>query len=308
MTKIFSRGAALLALAVSAFALSATAQGRGYGEVIVFKDPGFRGASLAIGGAVPNLAYERFNDTISSIEVRGAWEICTDPDYRGRCKIVEGGVHRLADIRMNDNITSLRPVSGRAFRHDRKDYRSRDYGYSDYAPRRGSGAVTLFKDPNYRGGAIDIDYAVRNLKDLRFNDTASSISIQSGTWLVCEHPDFRGRCEVVEGGVPHLSIFGLNDRITSLKRYRGERAGGGRGYRDNVGYQPRDRRDYRRDDGYREGYGPQTVQFDRPRDAYGNRIPARKRAARRFCRDQGFSQVVEIETRGDYLACVVCAY
>lgn len=300
MAKILFNIATAIALAAAAFALPAAAQGRG--EAVVFKDPGFRGASLVIGGAVPNLAYERFNDTISSIEVRGSWEICTDPNFRGRCQIVQGGVHRLADIRMNDNITSLRPANGRAFQNNRKDY-----GHNDYGRRRGSGAVTLFKDPNFRGGAIDIDYGVRNLKELRFNDTASSISIQSGTWLLCEDPDFRGRCEVVDGGVQHLSVFGLNDRITSLKRYSGELAGGPRGQRNNVGYQPRDNRDYRSDDGYGYGYGQQTVQFDRPRDAYGNRIPARKRAARRFCRDQGFSQVVEIETRGDYLGCVVCS-
>lgn len=302
MIKFLSRGAALFALAVSTLSVSAIAQGRGYSEAVVYKDPSFRGASLVIGGAVPNLAYERFNDTISSIEVRGAWEICTDPDYRGRCTVVDGGVHRLADLRMNDNITSLRPVSSRSQRSNR-----RDYGYGGQQSGSGYSAVTLFKDPNFRGGAIDIDYAVRNLKELRFNDTASSISIQSGTWLLCEDPDFRGRCEVVNGGVEHLSVFGLNDRITSLKRYDGELAGGPRGRRNQVGYEPQNNRDYRSDDGYGYGYGPQSVQFDRPRDAHGYYIPARKRAARQFCRDQGFSQVVEIETRGDYLACVVCA-
>lgn len=307
MAKTLFNIATALALVAAAFALPAAAQGRGYSEAVVFKDPGYRGASLVIGGAVPNLAYERFNDTISSIEVRGAWEICSDPNYRGRCQIVEGGVHRLADIRMNDNITSLRPANGRANRNDRRDYGSRDYGRNDYGNRRGGGAVTLFKDPNFRGGAIDIDYGVRNLRELRFNDTASSISIRSGTWLLCEDPDFRGRCEVVDGGVQHLSVLGLNDRVTSLKRYNGELAGGPRARRNDVGYEPRQSRGYRNDRGTDYGYGPQTVQFDRPRDVYGNRIPARQRAARRFCRDQGFSEVVEIESSGGYLGCVVCS-
>ncbi|MEL7547868.1 MAG: beta/gamma crystallin-related protein [Pseudomonadota bacterium] len=82
------------------------------GEAVVFADPNFRGASRIISGPETNLTYLRFNDTISSIQVRGTWEICADPNFRGRCRIVSGSEYRLSEIRMNDNISSMRPVSG----------------------------------------------------------------------------------------------------------------------------------------------------------------------------------------------------
>lgn len=97
----------------------------GPGEAIVFADPNFRGASRVIGGPETNLSYLRFNDTISSIQIRGTWEICADPNFRGRCRIISGPEHRLSDIRMNDNISSLRPVSGRRNVGYDRDYRDR---------------------------------------------------------------------------------------------------------------------------------------------------------------------------------------
>ncbi len=194
---------------------------RGGSEAIAYKHPDFRGPALAIYGAVPNLALERFNDTISSIELSGTWEICVDPNYRGKCKIVDGPVYRLADIRMNDNITSLRPINGRVngYRNQhRDDHYGSDRGHND---RYQNGAIVLFKDPSFRGQAISLDRGISNLKDLRFNDTVSSIAINSGTWLACEHPDYRGRCEIIDGSIEHMRYVGLNDKITSIKRYRG---------------------------------------------------------------------------------------
>lgn len=117
----------------------------GPGEAVLFADPNFRGASRVIGGPETNLSYIRFNDTVSSIRVRGTWEICADPNFRGRCRIISGPEHRLSDIRMNDNISSLRPVSGR-----RNVGYDRGYGDNHRGGRRGgagqgvSGTRTVF--------------------------------------------------------------------------------------------------------------------------------------------------------------------
>ena len=117
----------------------------GPGEAVLFADPNFRGASRVIGGPETNLSYIRFNDTVSSIRVRGTWEICADPNFRGRCRIISGPEHRLSDIRMNDNISSLRPVSGR-----RNVGYDRGYGDNHRGSRRGgfgqgvSGTRTVF--------------------------------------------------------------------------------------------------------------------------------------------------------------------
>ena len=204
-----------LGLAMATSFIAPASAGHG-GEAIAYKHPDFRGPAISITGPVANLAYEHFNDTISSIELSGTWEICVDPNFRGKCRIINGSVSRLADIRMNDNITSLRPVSRRGGRYGDDRYDNR---YDDRYGRRDD-ALVLFKDPNFRGQALGLDGAAPNLAYQRFNDTISSIAVNRGTWLVCEDPEYRGRCEVITASVGSVKYIGLNDRITSIRPYR----------------------------------------------------------------------------------------
>lgn len=324
MIKTLTRAA--LTAALAAIALSAPASADrgdrqyrgGGGSAVVFKDPNFRGAALSINGAIDNLAYERFNDTISSVRLNGAWELCTDPNFRGRCEIVDGSINHLSVFRLNDNITSMRPVNGSARRHDNRN--QRDYGYNDrrdYDRGRGA-AIRLFRDPNFRGEAIGFDGAVDYLKYAGFNDRASSIIVNSGRWVVCEDPNYRGRCEVVEGRVGELTWLRLNDRISSLRPFRRGRDAhllnrntGDYRYGDN-GYGQYGRNDNRyggaRDVGYGRDRYNRSYQFDDPRDRFGNRIPARRGNALAFCQENGFSRVDEVETtRRGYLGCVICS-
>ena len=97
-------------------------------EAVIFKHPDFRGDALAINGPVYNLRELGFNDTVSSIDVRGAWEICVDPDFRGRCVVIDQPNERLSRIRMNDNITSMRPLNGSPRRVNNRRDRHNDYG------------------------------------------------------------------------------------------------------------------------------------------------------------------------------------
>lgn len=85
--------------------------GQSRGGITLFKDPGFRGGAVTVSGPVNNLKHKGFNDTISSIDLRGgSWLVCVDPDFRGRCEVIDGSVDYLKYIRMNDNISSLRPL------------------------------------------------------------------------------------------------------------------------------------------------------------------------------------------------------
>lgn len=270
-------------LAVAA-ALIAPASAGHRGEAIAYKHPNFEGPAISITGPIENLAYERFNDTISSIELNGAWEICVDPNFRGKCRIIYGSVARLADIRMNDNITSLRPVS----RHDRRYGDDRGGAYDNR-----DSALVLFKDPGYRGQALGLDRAAPNLAYLRFNDTISSIVVNRGQWLVCEHPDYRGRCEVVDASVGSVKYIGLNDRITSIRPLR-------RGDRYHADYSRRDRAQ-----GSRYGHANRQA-FFQPRNRYGERIRHRGGAGEAFCRSNGFNRVFEVETSGRYIQSITC--
>lgn len=163
--------------------LPATAQFRGAsqtGSVVVYEHPDFRGRSLLIDGPVQDLNYLRFNDTISSIDLRGAWEICEHPNFRGRCEIVNRPIYDLHDIRMNDNITSLRParfsgghdgnrprvrrangVEGRStvFFADPRDH------YGDRIRAERGSAARFCRDMGFRGVAY-ANHGRRNLSDV----------------------------------------------------------------------------------------------------------------------------------------------
>ena len=79
--------------------------------VVLYRDAHFRGRALPLEGAVPHLNQLRFNDSASSIEIRGgAWEVCTHPNFRGRCEIISGSTDELGRYRLNDKITSIRPA------------------------------------------------------------------------------------------------------------------------------------------------------------------------------------------------------
>ncbi|KQY75229.1 beta/gamma crystallin-related protein [Brevundimonas sp. Root1423] len=86
--------------------------GGGRGSAMVYRDADFRGASFRFDDEVANLASTGFNDAISSLQLRGDWEVCTDAYFRGQCVIISNDVRNLRNSGMNDRISSMRPVRG----------------------------------------------------------------------------------------------------------------------------------------------------------------------------------------------------
>ncbi|MEZ5998519.1 MAG: beta/gamma crystallin-related protein [Hyphomonas sp.] len=86
------------------------------GTVTLYTDSYGRGASFGLNRAVSDLSRYRFNDNVSSINIRsGTWEVCTDANFRGTCRIIDASTDRLNGIRLNDNISSIRPVGGNGY-------------------------------------------------------------------------------------------------------------------------------------------------------------------------------------------------
>ena len=98
-----------------------------------------------------------------------------------------------------------------------------------------AGEITLFTDADFRGPPLTVSGPVTNLESMRFNDRASSAIVRSGSWEICEHKDFGGRCIVLEPG-QYRMFDGFNDVASSIR----ELARGRDGYRDR-----------RHDDGWR---------------------------------------------------------
>lgn len=82
----------------------------GRASITVFIDADYRGASATFDSEMANLGNTGFNDQISSMRLRGEWEVCTDAYFRGNCQIIDGDVSNLSRLGLNDRISSLRPV------------------------------------------------------------------------------------------------------------------------------------------------------------------------------------------------------
>ncbi len=147
----------------------------------------------------------------------------------------------------------------------------------------GRGATaTLYDQPNFQGASVTITQSVPDLGRWRFNDRAQSARFE-GRWLICEHDDFKGRCQEVRGDVANLHTYGLMAQVSSLEpagRSGGGPGGPGGGY-PGGGWQ-----------GSSRGVdGTRTVFFARP-TVRGVDVAAGDRGANAFCRSQGLGGAV----------------
>jgi len=79
-----------------------------------------------------------------------------------------------------------------------------------------AGEISLFTDADYRGRPVTLREPVLNLEKIGFNDRASSAIVRSGTWEICEHKDFGGRC-IVLGPGEYRMFDGFNDQASSVR-------------------------------------------------------------------------------------------
>jgi len=145
-------------------------------------------------------------------------------------------------------------------------------------PVRG-GSATLYDQPNFQGNSVTITQSAPDLGKWRFNDRAQSARF-AGRWLICEHDDFRGRCQEVRGEVANLHTLGMMAQVSSMTP-------GGRpspppppapGFPGGGG-------------GARGIDGTRTVFFPRP-SVRGLDVAAGQRGADAYCRSHGLGGAV----------------
>lgn len=155
-------------------------------------------------------------------------------------------------------------------------------GAAQAQPYRG-GTATLYDQPNFQGNSVTITQSAPDLGRWRFNDRARSARFE-GRWLICEHDEFRGRCQEVRGDVPHLNAYGLAEQVSSMEPV-GRPGGGGGGYPGGGGG------GFPGGAGSRGVDGTRTVFFARP-TVRGVDVAAGDRGANAFCRSHGLGQAV----------------
>jgi hypothetical protein len=76
----------------------------------------------------------------------------------------------------------------------------------------------FYDRPGFGGYAFGVSDLIRNFHGYGFNDKASSVRIDRGTWELCEHAHFGGYCIVVNHDIYDLRDYGFNNQISSVRR------------------------------------------------------------------------------------------
>jgi len=246
--------------------------------IVLYSDTNLRGTSVELTADQYSIGAVRFNDKARSVEVKGGvWLLCSDAGLRGTCEYVDRTLRNLGEIGLSGKISSVQPT---------------EY---DKGPR--SYDISFFVDSSYRGAFKGFDTSEASLRQHGFNDKISSVIVNRGDWLVCEHADFRGRCELISESMTELGSIGLNDQISSFRKYDVRREG--------PWYPPVTTPAYPPSGGQAGGFqGEQTMFFPAP-TYRGARISNREGAATRFCQDQGFYEAV-YKAPGSVLSDVLC--
>ncbi|QBE63880.1 beta/gamma crystallin-related protein [Pseudoduganella lutea] len=107
-----------------------------------------------------------------------------------------------------------------------------------------AGEIALYTHAEFRGPQVTVRGTTTNFEHMAFNDRVSSVVVRSGTWELCEHKDFGGRCIVLERG-EYPMLNGFNDVASSAREV--DRRRDRDGYRGDGRNEHGDRND-RRDD------------------------------------------------------------
>jgi hypothetical protein len=78
--------------------------------------------------------------------------------------------------------------------------------------------IVFFNGPDFNGRRFTSNYSVQNLAEAGFNDRASSVVVNRGTWQLCTDSYFRGRCVTLQPGqYASLAQIGLSNQISSAR-------------------------------------------------------------------------------------------
>ncbi|MEQ1865290.1 MAG: CVNH domain-containing protein [Micropepsaceae bacterium] len=84
----------------------------------------------------------------------------------------------------------------------------------------GYGRITLYSRDSYGGKSRMYTTDVPDLNAFGFGNEASSVVVQGGVWQLCDRPNYRGFCIMLDRSVSNLYVYGFNDRTESVRRIR----------------------------------------------------------------------------------------
>lgn len=84
----------------------------------------------------------------------------------------------------------------------------------------GPGRITLFRETSFSGRSRVLTTDVPDLNLMGFGNVTSSVVVQGGVWQLCDRPNYRGYCVIIDRSQPNLWAYGFNDRAESVRRIR----------------------------------------------------------------------------------------
>ena len=79
------------AIAAALAALIAGSAYAGDTEIVIYKQPDFRGQSYLINGEVANIEHGLASEGSSMVVKGGFWEVCTEHHFQGNCYVIASG-------------------------------------------------------------------------------------------------------------------------------------------------------------------------------------------------------------------------
>ena len=81
-----------------------------------------------------------------------------------------------------------------------------------------SAQITFYENEGFRGRTFATGKQIGNFERFGFNDRASSVVVDRGSWEACEDARFSGRCVILrKGSYESLRGMGLDNRISSVR-------------------------------------------------------------------------------------------
>jgi Beta/Gamma crystallin/CVNH domain len=84
----------------------------------------------------------------------------------------------------------------------------------------GFAQITLYKHANFGGASRTFSTDIPDLGAYGFGNQSSSVVVQGGIWQLCDRPNYRGYCIVIDRAQANLWTFGFDDRTESVRRVR----------------------------------------------------------------------------------------
>ena len=166
-------------------------------KIVLYEHAQFKGRELALESSTSDLRSSNFNDKASSVKVQsGTWILWEHINFTGRSYKVGPGEYDFGVISAqigNDVISSV-----------------------ELLPK-----IILYERAQFKGRELALESSTSDLRSSNFNDKASSVKVQSGTWKLWEHISFTGRSYQVGRGDYDIGIISAqigNDVISSVEK------------------------------------------------------------------------------------------